>query len=52
MKEYYEGCDAFREYVNKYCESKKISVAEAFKHAVVREVATHYKSQEVKVKAV
>ena len=47
MKEYYERNEAFKEYVNRYCESRNVSVDEALKHSVVREVANHYKSQEV-----
>ena len=44
MKEYYINDADFRDYVNTYCKKHKTSVEEALQHAIVIEVAKHYKN--------
>ena len=43
MKEFYTNDANFRDFVDGYCKKHKISVDEALQHAIVREVAKHYK---------
>lgn len=44
MKEFYESNADFREYVNRHCKKHKISVEEALKHSIVKEVAKYKKA--------
>lgn len=43
MKEFYERNADFRRYVDKYCSNKPFEKEEAFRHAIVQEVAKGYK---------
>lgn len=43
MKDFYIENKDFREYVDKYAVSRKISVGEAFTHAIVKEMYLFYK---------
>ena len=38
MKKYYQKNKDFRDYVDKFCKKHKISVEEAMKHRIVKEV--------------
>ena len=43
MKEFYISNADFRDYVKSYCKKHKISIDEALQHAIIKEVAKHYK---------
>jgi hypothetical protein len=42
IEEYYDNCAEFKEYVDKYCEDRGITVEEGLLHRVVLEVGLHY----------
>ena len=41
----YNKCEDFKEYVDKYCRTYKISVQEALMHKLVQEVGKNYKEK-------
>ncbi len=43
MENEYKCNKRFRDYVNKYCKKRKIEVAEAFRHEVVKQAYLYYK---------
>ena len=43
----YEENEKFRQYVDKYCNTYKISVQEALSHKLVQEVGKNYKEKMV-----
>ena len=47
--ETYNNNKNFRQYVNKYCKEYGLTVAEALKHSIVREVEEQYKKNAASV---
>ncbi len=45
VNEAYQSDPDFREYVDKYCESRQVSKFEALAHITVAEVAEYYKNK-------
>lgn len=45
MNEFYTENKDFKDYVDKYVKENKISVDEAFTHAIVKEIYNYYKSK-------
>lgn len=43
----YNKCEDFKEYVDKYCRTYKISLQEALLHKLVQEVGKNYKEKMV-----
>lgn len=41
----YNKCEDFKEYVDKYCRTYKISLHEALSHKLVQEVGKNYKEK-------
>lgn len=46
MKDFYESNADFREYVNRYCKTYRLTVGQALQHEIVKEVAKQYKAEE------
>jgi hypothetical protein len=42
IKEYYDSCAEFKEYVDEYCKDRGITAEEALTHYLVLEVGLHY----------
>lgn len=42
LKKEYQFNKAFRDYVNKYCKTYRVSVEEALEHQLVKEAARYY----------
>lgn len=45
MKQLYSTNDDFKTYVDKYCETRKVTLEEALTHATVKEVADYYRGK-------
>ena len=46
MEELYKSNADFREYVNRYCRTYKLTEEEALQHMIVKEVAKQYNEKE------
>ena len=42
MKEFYDSNEDFRNYVDRYCRTYRLSVEEALEHKLVQDVGRHY----------
>lgn len=46
MREFYNGNDDFRRYLDRYCKQYGLTVEEALEHEIVKQVAAQYREKE------